>query len=137
MVNAPFSLSYNGFDLAKHLAGYRADGLAKLRHGCRGVPIGKVGEEIPVKLRLQSAAGLQGVQDAGRCCFPEGSPDGKPIIPRKRRIVHTVDDVPVVILPVGQCLPGCQMYELIRQTHRRIREIGILQHLLNRRQGSF
>ena len=100
MVHAPFHLSNGSFNLAQHLAAAVADGSAQLCQCIEGVPLQHLLKILAEELRIQSAALLKAVGDAGGSGTPEGVPDAVHIIFGKRGIVHAVADILKVLLPV-------------------------------------
>lgn len=98
---------------------------------CRGVKVHHLGEVLPVQLRLQSAAQLKAVGDAGGGGLPEGRSDVEFIILRKEGIRNAVEDVPPVIAPIRERLLAGNLMDLLLEGHRRIRIEVRFQHFPN------
>ncbi|MED9821911.1 MAG: hypothetical protein U0J65_07775 [Christensenellales bacterium] len=128
MFHAPFRLPDCHFNLPQHLARDHADRVAKLMGSCRGVEVQHLGEVLPVQLRLQSAAQLKAIGDAGCGGLPEGRSDVEFIILRKEGIRNAVEDVPPVVAPIRECLLVGNLIDLLGEGHRCICTKILFQH---------
>lgn len=95
-------LSDGDLDLPQHLLIDGADRRAKLCRRRRGIPVKNTQEILMLKVfvRLQAAAGHEGVGDADGGGVAEGHAYVEIIIAVKERIVNDVEDVPLVAHPV-------------------------------------
>ena len=98
---------------------------------CRGIEVYHLGEVLPVQLRLQSAAQLKAIGDAGGGGLPEGRSDVEFIILRKEGIRNAVEDVLPVVMPIRECLLAGNLMDLLLEGHRRIRIEVRFQHFPN------
>ena len=108
MALAPFRVSLTlvisdgHFDLPQNLFAGLADRRTQGGDGGRGIEVKDVGEVLrgKVALRLQAAAGQQGVGGADDGGVSEGRPDVEIIIIFQVRTVNDAKDVKLVVLPV-------------------------------------
>ena len=95
-------LSDGDLNLPQHLLIDGADRRSQLRHRRRGVPVEYAEKILMLKgvLRLQSAAGQQGIGDADGGDVPKRHAYIEIIIALQKGIVNDAENVTLVVVPV-------------------------------------